>query len=299
MWFKNLIPFRIDADQDLTAESVHEALSPFAFRPCGRLDFFTYGWDAPLGKLGQLLAHEANGCILLSARKEERLLPVAVVREALTERVETIEAEQGRPVRRRERDSLRDEIIQDYLPRAFTHSKHTHAVLAPGSGWLVVDAATPKKAEEFTALLGQSLPGFEIKNVETERSTAAVMTQWLHDGAPEKFRLNDECELRDPAKQGGVVRCRGVDLDGDEVETHLRAGRQAAQIALQWDERLSFVLGSDLSVKRLRFDAVDESDTSDLDDPLARFDADFAFMSLEVLRFVPILLQALGGEKRG
>ncbi len=298
MWFKNLVLFRNKADRNFTAESVHEALSPFAFRSCGRLDFFTYGWEAPLGKLGQLLAHEANGCILLSARKEERLLPAAVVREALSERVEAIEAEQGRPVRRRERDALRDEIVHDFLPRAFTRSNRTQAILAPASGWLIVDAATPKKAEEFTALLAQSLPGFEIRNVETQHSAMAVMTQWLQDGVPAAFQLKDECELRDPVKQGGVVRCRGVDLNGDEVDTHLRAGRQAAQIAMQWEDRMSFLICSDLSVKRLRFEAVDEGDASELDDPLARFDADFAFMSLEILHFLPVLLDAFGGEKQ-
>ena len=59
--------------------------------------------------------------------------------------------------------------------------------------------------------------------------------------------------------------------------------------ALTFEARVSFVLGADLSVRRLKFEAVDEFDSNDETDPIARFDANFAFMTAELSR----LLRAL------
>ncbi len=50
--------------------------------------------------------------MLIAARKEERILPGSVVRDALKEKVDEIEAEQMRKVYKKERDQLKDEIIQ-------------------------------------------------------------------------------------------------------------------------------------------------------------------------------------------
>ena len=58
------------------------------------------------------------------------------------------------------------------------------------------------------------------------------MTAWLaHRNLPDDFVLGEECELREPGEDGGVVRCRGVDLLSEEVETHLNAGKQVARLA--------------------------------------------------------------------
>ena len=65
--------------------------------------------------------------------------------------------------------------------------------------------------------------------------------------------LGDECELRDPAEAGAVVRCRRQDLESDEVREHLKSGKQVFQLGLEYDERVSFVLGEDLTVRKLRF----------------------------------------------
>jgi hypothetical protein len=57
------------------------------------------------------------------ARKEERILPGSVVRDAVKEKVEEIEAEQMRKVYKKERDQIKDEIIQAFLPRALSAAR--------------------------------------------------------------------------------------------------------------------------------------------------------------------------------
>jgi hypothetical protein len=137
------------------------------------------------------------------------LLPASVIREVVNDNVEEIEEEEGR----KERQSIRDEVIQDLLPKAFTRSRDTYAYLdtngdANGGGWLLVDSAARSRAEDLSVLLRECLGTLPIGIPKTQRNPAEAMTEWLRTGAaPAGFAITDECELREPAEGGGVVRC--------------------------------------------------------------------------------------------
>ena len=96
------------------------------------------------------------------------------------------------------------------------------------------------------------------------------------------------------------MRCRGQDLAGEEIATHLRAGKEVVKLALQWQEHLEFLLQEDLSLKRLRFadELIEEAVESDAEDEAARFDAEFAIMALQLRELIGRLegMFALVGE---
>ena len=124
------------------------------------------------------------------------------------------------------------------------------------------------------------------------------MTRWLERGAAAGFALGDECELKEPVDNGGIMRGKRIDLSGAEVKSHLDAGMQVAKLAVEWQERIGCILGDDLGIRRLRFlDLVmQEAADTEADDALARFDADFALMGMELARFIPAVIEAFGGE---
>jgi len=301
MWFKNLCVYRLADGFDLSAEALHEQMEPKAFRRCGSMEMASIGWTPPLGQEGRLLTHSANGCIMLTARKEEKVLPTAVVREIVAEKVLEIEAEQMRTLRRKEKEDIRDEVMQDLLPRAFTRSKLTYAYVAPRDGLILVDAASANKAEELIGLLRETLGSLRVRPLKVQHAPAAVMTAWVEGTSKAgEFEPLDECELRDPGEEGGVVRCRKQDLSSEEMQGHLRAGKQVVRLAVEWSQRLSCVLGDDLIIRRVRFaDVLQEEAANSGEDAAARFDADFALMSLELAAFLPSLLTAFGGEEEG
>ena len=184
------------------------------------------------------------------------------------------------------------------LPQAFSRSTLTFAYIDTAGGWLVVDAASTKRGEELTSLLRETLGSLSVKPIETNVSPVSVMTAWLGGEAPaEGFIVLDECEMRDMVEDGGIVRCRRQDLDGEEIKSHLDAGKQVVKLAVEVKDRLSFVMAEDLTIKRLKFlDMVqEEAAESEADDEAARFDVDFALMSLELGRFIPAYLALFGG----
>ncbi|GAB6043649.1 recombination-associated protein RdgC [Endothiovibrio diazotrophicus] len=300
MWFKNLRLFRITQPLDIDAETLEEALGGQPFRPCGTLEPASQGWVAPLGRHGESLIHPAGHCIMFCMRKQERVLPAAVVREALEEKVAQIEREQGRPVHRKEQAALREELTMTLMPRAFLRSSLTYGYLDLGAGWLVVDAASDKRAEELASLLRRSLGSLPAVPPVVKESPAIVMSEWIAENRiPGDFEALDECELKDPDADGGVVRVKRVDLGAEEVQVHLKAGKRVAKLAVGWNQRFTCLLGEDLSVKRLHMEDMvhEQLDDYNTEDAAARFDADFAIMTGELTPFLERLLEVFGGEE--
>ena len=83
---------------------------------------------------------------------------------------------------------------------------------------------------------------------------------------------------------------------GQKQTTLPYLGRQidAKALALEFEARLAFVLSADLTVKKLRFLAVDTLDEFDDADERVRFDANFAFMTMELDRFLARLKNEFG-----
>src|SRR5690606_19767349 len=97
----------------------------------------------------------------------------------------------------------------------------------------------------------------------------AVLTSWLAgEPLPEGMHLGEECELRDAADGGAVAKLQHHQLISDEVDRHLESGKQVARLGLCLDDRLGFVLGDDLVVRKLRFfeAAVESLENTEHDD---------------------------------
>lgn len=299
MWFKNLTLLRWIEPFPFTAEALAARLEQCVFQPCPSHQPSAAGWTPPLGRKALDLVHGVNNRLLMCLRTEEKVLPAMVVNQALAERIAVIEDQEGRPVRRREKQDLRDQLVQDLLPRALTRSRLGYAYLDAAAGWLVVDSAAPRGVEEITSMLRKTLDSLPVAPPRVVWSPSAIMTAWLAEGgAPAGFALGDVCELREGGDAGGIVRCRGQDLTGDEMRSHLHAGKQVTRLGLIWDERIAFVLDESLVVRRLQFlDVVRESlrDTATAS-PEAVFDAEFALMTGELALLLPRLLELFGGE---
>jgi len=299
MWFRNLQLYRLGRPFELTPEELEARLQANAFQGCKRMDMLATGWAPPLGRHGQQLVHAANGYIMICARKEEKIIPAGVVRQLLEDKIAEVEAAEGREIYRREKLRMKEEIIVDLLPRALTRITNQFAYIDVRQNTIVIDSASPARAEALISQLRSTLGRLPATPVKSKQSISGLMTRWLGgEHPPADFALGGECELRHPQPDGGVVSCKHQDLGASEVRNHVKQGKYAVRLALLWKERLSCVLHDDLSIKRLRFEDIvreAESETG-ADDPVSRFDLDFSIMVLELAEFLPGLITALGGE---
>jgi len=299
MWFKNLRLYRFNNSVSFSAEKLESHLRDHEFAPCAKMMPSSIGWVSPLGSQGEQLTHVVNANVMICLRKETKIVPAAVVRELVNEKVEALESTQLRKIGRKERLSIRDDLMVELMPRALCRTALTYAYINLKDGLLVIDAASLLKAEELISLLRVSMGSLPVAPLTVRQSPVSVMTDWMSQARPlpENVSLGDEAVLRETTEPAGIVRSRHVDLMADEMRAHIEAGKQVTRLALSWQGVFSFVLEEDISIKRLCFSDMTKESSSDVaEDEAQRFDNDFAIMSLELAKFIPQLLEFLGGE---
>lgn len=301
MWFKNLTLYRLHAVVEVSAEQIAEQMACYAAKPLGNADARRIGWAAPAGRLGDgQLLYETQGHRLISALRQERLLPASVVAEEVADQVAEIEASEGRKVTRKEKTALKEQATEALLPRAFVRSQKIDLWWDTERQLIGVNTSSRSRAEDVLDLLRETLGSLKVTPLSTQTLPIRAMTTWLGDTAsrPADLQLGDNVELKAKGDDG-VVRGRQVDLDSDEMQQLLESGRQASKLALSIEGQLSFILHDDLALKSIRFgDAlIEEADhTDDGDDALARLETDFILMAGSLRANVERLVQWLGGE---
>lgn len=296
MWFKNLQTYRLAGEWSLAPGAFEERLAAKPLTPCIGLNPQSRGWVPP-AKSAQLV-YAQNRQMLFALGIEQKLLPASVVRQEVEQRAEALSARQGFKAGRKQIRDLKDQVTAELMPRAFARRRVVRAWLDPVGGWLVIEAASPARAEELVEVLRDTLDGLALELPELAQSPAAAMTGWLAAGdAPGAFAVDQECELRGADAQKPTVRYLRHELGGVEVGNHIRAGKQVTRLGLRWYDRASFVLTDKFEVKKLRFEDIEQAreEATTLSEE-EQFDAEFALMSAELGKLLAELSTAVGGE---
>ncbi|TCK09499.1 recombination-associated protein RdgC [Marinobacterium mangrovicola] len=301
LWFKNAVWYRFTPDTDFDAEKLEQALLAKPFTPCSRHEQKRTGWTSPSYGLTESPVFASTGYLLVCLQQEERILPGSVVRDALNEKVEQIEAEEDRKVFRKERAQIKEEVTFELLPRAFTRRRPTHALISAEHGWIAVDASSITKAEQLLSELREALGSLRVRLPEVQHSPGATLSGWVmgtHD-LPSGIELEQECEIKDTlSEDGGVIKVKGQDLTSNEIRAHIEGGMEVSKLALCWEQQLRMVLHEDLTLHRLKLtdEYRDQLEEQAPEEELAALDADVTQLGLEYTRLFPQLLAAFGGE---
>ena len=297
MWFRNLTLFRFSKSAARNLKSLEARLSEHRLRPCRPIELSTQGFISPYGRDEETLLHEVGKFALLTAAREDRLLPSSVVNDELAARLKKLSKKSGKSISSKERKRIKEEVLTDLLPRAFTRLSKRNAYLDTENGWLAVDTASRKSAEALVSLVREAMGSFPASPLVAEESPRVLMTDWLASGKlPGGLALGDECELRDSADGGAAVRCRRQDLESGEIREHLKSGKQVFQLGLVFEERISLTLDEDLVVRKLRFLDLVQNELGDVegDSAIGELDARFALMTLELARLFEKLQEWFG-----
>lgn len=305
--FKSACFFRIADDFVLPdLAGLERVLQKGKFVPCGPTEPESTGWVPPRGNKGKALAEVVGGHLILKLCTEKRAVPASAVKAAVEERVERYKAETGNErVPAKVKKEFKEEVLLDLLPRAFSKRATTLLWIDPKAKFLVVDSGSLAGADRIVSSLLAALlevpgagPALDLQLVNTQTSPAASMAHWLSTReAPWHFTIDRDCELKAPDEQKSSVRYARHTLDIDEVAQHIAAGKVPTQLAMTWNDRVSFVLTEAGQVRRLKMlDVVLKEAEDGAGKNEDNFDGNAAILTGELSQLIPDLLEALGGE---
>ena len=296
MWFKQLTIYPLNKDKLPDLEMLANKLQEAAFKPCMGLDWDSIGFSSPVSFSPEMV-FPAQNTWRIALKKEEKVLPSAVVRDILDEKINEIREVEGRNVGRKEKIELKENITDDLLPRAFTKSSKTEAIIDSHFGFLLINQANSNRAEMLLTKLRDALGGLEAKLPRTQQSPGSLMTEWLLQGsAAGHFELDSDCELKGLGDAAPVVRISHQDLTAEEVVNLVKNGKIVTQLGLCWQDRVRFVLTQDFTLKRIQFlDVLQEEAAGQGDDMQSITFASQILMAEALGELLSELVHHLGG----
>ena len=296
--FKNLIVYRVGPGWAANSAELEAGLDKMIFVACGATQPVSAGWAPPRGIEHAPLVESIGGQWLMKLVIEQRVVPSAVIKREVDARVVQVEKATGRKPGKKQQKELKEEVLLELLPQAFTKQSAIRVWLNPKDRLLMIDASSPAKADDVVTQLVKAVDGMALTPLHTAQSPATAMSEWLTTGeAPAGFSVDRECELKSPDETKSAVRYARHALDIDEVRQHIAGGKLPTQLALTWQGRVSLLLTEALQIKKIAFlEGVFEGGGKPAKDDA--FDADAAIATGELGKLIPDLFEALGGEQQ-
>ena len=168
--FKNLIVFHIKPTWSADSSSVEASLGRARFTPCGPTQAQSSGWIEPRGVDNGPLIESVGGQWMVKLCIEKKVLPGNVVKREVEERLKKIEQQTGaRPGKKRAKD-IKEEVVLDLLPKAFTKIETIPVWLDPVQKLAIVDAGSVAKADGVISALVNSIEGIGFDLTRTAMS---------------------------------------------------------------------------------------------------------------------------------
>lgn len=245
---------------------------------------------------------------VLAVMTHERMIPGKVVRTEVSRRVAKIESAEARKVYAREKQRLKDEVVNEFLPRAFIDHKITYVMIS--GPYLFVDASSAKRGEDVLSVLRETLGTLPVRPVSVKGTPIDTFTRWVTEQAPEGFRLTGDFKANGLSDESDLLTGKGVDLNDPELhEALVVSGRRITQLGLSWAGRpdgfpATFSVNEMLGVKGIKWDeALSETvsnDAGETDDAGERrvleLRASLLLLASSLRSLWSDLLSALGGE---
>lgn len=283
LWFKNAIIYQLNNDNLLDKQTIENALKSALFSPCGNLDTTKMGWVSPYddNNLDDFII-DMQGHLLLRIKKETKILPAPVIKQALNEKIDKQEKALSRKLSKNEKATLKDEVMIDLMPRAFSKYNYYWLWIDIENKRIIIDCSSFKLAEDILAILRKELGALALTPLSIEKPLEKIMTTWVREKLSfPPFILGDEAELKDPLEGNGIISCKNQDITSDEMLVHLHSGKWVTKLKIIDERGINFIINPDLTLKRIKFDSVilDENEDIGSDEFDKRLEADFYIMA--------------------
>jgi recombination associated protein RdgC len=280
MWFKQLTLFQLTDSITYSRESLTDKLSSLCFQECLPSMPYSSGWVSPVDEDDAPLVQAINGYLMICLQIEEKILPPIVVRQELAKKVKLIETMENRKVGAKEKYNLKEELTITLLPRAFSKLTKVFAYIDTRHRRLMLATNNPKKTEQFLLAFKKTCSS-HIEPLAIDK-LSKLMTSWItHQQPSSAFSIEKSCLLQDSNHQHRVIRCKEQDLFAASIQSLIKDGCELKQVALNWQDRVDFVLSDKCSLQGISFndEIIAQSAEMEAGTKQQQFNVDFFIMT--------------------
>lgn len=309
MMFKNAVIYSFTTPLEINRDQLEDKLTQEPFRSVGPQEVSRSGWVSAIPGVDDWV-FQSNDCLFVRLRTDTKVLKSSAINREVNE-LAAIEREQGRKVRKKEKDELREQVRQKYLSNALVDSTYTVGYIDLKKDWLVIEASSFKASENFTSRLRKTLGSLPVRPVALETSPGFVMTTTLNPESDLEayellrdqhgFTLGEECTM--VGLDGEKASFKDIDLLSDEVTRHITdSGMTVSSLRLSREEQIAFTLTEDFRIKKIKFldqfqeDVLNyEPEDQDVDAGLSYAQATLFLMTGQLRQVFDDLIKCMGG----
>lgn len=211
----------------------------------------------------------SNACVTgfpggyaLTLETWKKTIKPSILRELVNETVEMFD----RPVKKKEKDMIREDIITDLLLTTPPEKKLIHAYYLTDAAQLIVDAGTAKDAEVMCAFIRRTLGSLKTTtlHVDTVNGLTKHIRDYLENPNQQflpHYKLGSELKLVD--LNGAAVHYRNLNLTDEGTAGEIIALIDEAFMTVKsvemssLDDGFSFNLTDGFKFKKIKFEATD------------------------------------------
>lgn len=293
----NAIVFRLDTESVPVAE-LADLLERKRFVPCSPMSEISVGWAPVLTDPASYVC-TAGQRHLFELKFERKSVPAGLIKRLVAEEQMRLEREEGIKLGRKGRVELKERIYSELLPRAFPRQSSVKVWIDLDSGILGVGTSSVGVADLVVEQLAHTFEGLKISQLHPKNPVSEQVASWLFEGeAGGAFEFGQYCELKGGANGGAGVRYKNFDLVRQDLQEQLREGLRPTAIELVYDDAVSFVLTSELGLRKLDVLDIEQKAEGNPEDRNSVLASVFAIEAAYIARIVEDLLVSLGGEDK-
>lgn len=284
------------------ADLVAQHLEERRFTEMTSLEMTHHGF-APIEETGELLTVFPGG-FAFGFRIDAKLLPSSVVSTEVKARVERIEQEQGYKPGKKQRREIREQVIDDLLPKALVKTTNLTIFYDTEHQILVVPTTSMTTADTVTGAMIHAIGSIKTSTIHVSDAKHGLTTRLRsyiagqdHDAFGE-FKPDDKVVLKGEA---GSVSVTASDLDtvSEGIVEALGAGLTVDAIRLYHGRDddavgLSFVLGQDFRIRSIDFGAKPDTEGTEAMTNAEKWQHEASVQMLQLIKAVTHLCDLLG-----
>ena len=300
-YFQALNLYRISKPLDLT--QLEEQLAELRYQPASPQHEAAMGFVPALGDSATALVHQVGRHVLVRLCCEERTIPTPALKREVAAAVKARE-EAGFKLSKKDRDAIRDEVIDRLLPRAFGKLTFNRIWIDTQAMTLAVDTCS-SHAETCLAFLRKALGSLPVVPFSPRFPLDLQMTQWLKgaEAMTAGFYIGQTVAMQGMAAIEQLkTRSEGFATDSLIVKQALELSHHVTQLSMYWRGHcMAFTLADSGAITRIGMETEWcelPSPTNEVDDMLAAADANFVLATGILAEFVAAYRELIQDESR-